>query len=59
MDHEKEWREHILKKLEKLEDKQEQLLIIATTLKVKIGLIASVWGFLSGVVSNYISSKMH
>lgn len=55
---EKEWRDHILKKLEKLEDKQEQLLLIATTLKIKVGLLSSISGFLSGVLSHFFHGKL-
>ena len=58
MDNEKEWREHILKKLDKMEDKQEQLLILATTLKIKVGLLSSAFGFLSGILSNFFHGKL-
>lgn len=58
MDNEQEWRAHILKKLDKLEDNQSELLVIATTLKVKIGAFASGLGAVAGILASFVMKKL-
>jgi hypothetical protein len=58
MNNDQEWRSHILKKLDKLEDNQSELLVIATTLKVKISLFASGFGAVAGLAASFIMKKL-
>lgn len=53
---EKEWRELILSKIDKIEDGQVTMLVTITTLKVKFGLIGSAFGFIGGAVVSIIAA---
>ena len=50
----KEWRRFLLTKIDTMEREQRDMIITITTLKVKIGFIASVFGLLGG----YLTKKL-
>lgn len=52
----KEWRELILTKIDKIEDNQVNMLVTITTLKVKFGIIGSAFGFIGGAVVSVIAA---
>lgn len=52
----KEWRELILTKIDKIETSQVNMLVTITTLKVKFGIIGSAFGFIGGAVVSLITA---
>jgi hypothetical protein len=50
IDNEREWRKHILSRMEKHDAQLDILQETATTLKVKIGFIGTIFGFLGGII---------
>lgn len=54
-----EWRKQLWKKVERVEDDfrsfESKMLIITTTLKVKIGLFGTVFGFIGGALTTIIA----
>jgi hypothetical protein len=54
VNNESEWRRYILQELSDLRKGQTDLLVTATTLKVKFGIIGSVFGAISGVVGSLV-----
>lgn len=55
LDNEKEWRSHILERLDRIEKKQDLISETATTLKVKVGLISTIFGAIGAGVIKWAS----
>jgi hypothetical protein len=58
IDNDREWRKYILKKMEKIEEDQQSMLVTMTTLKLKYGVIATIFGGLSSAAVTYAMSRM-
>jgi len=52
VNNEAEWRRYIMAELSDMKKNQTELLITVTTLKVKFGVIGSVFGAIAGVVGS-------
>lgn len=55
VENEREWRKHIYNRLEAIENKQDKLSDTATTLKVKVGLISTIFGAIGAGVLKWAS----
>lgn len=55
---ETKWREYMIRKIEKIEKDQNDMVVTMTTLKIKIGLISGGFGALTGLVSTLIAKKL-
>lgn len=51
---EKEWRKYLFKKVEKIEEAQDQMNITITTLKIKYGFMASFFGVVGGFLATLL-----
>lgn len=54
VNNEAEWRRYIMAELSELKKNQTELLITVTTLKVKFGLIGTVFGAMAGGVASLL-----
>lgn len=50
LENEREWRRYMIKEMGELKVEVHELRILTTTLKVKYGLIATIFGFIGGFI---------
>jgi hypothetical protein len=55
---EREWRKFLMSEIKDLRHEVAQINITVTTLKIKIGLASSFFGFLAGALATVISKKL-
>lgn len=56
LENEAEWRRYIVNKLDTIEREQKNLLVVTTTLKVKIGIASTLFGAVGAAAWNLLSS---
>lgn len=55
---EEKWREFLIRKIEKIEKDQSDMVVTVTTLKIKIGLISGGFGALTGLIAGLVTKKL-
>ena len=54
----KEWRKHILGKLDKREDRLAHQDVVLNVLKVKVAIFGSLFGAIWGIISGYLMTHL-
>lgn len=54
LENEREWRRYMIREMRDLKTEVHQLRILTTTLKVKYGLVATIFGFIGGFLGPLI-----
>lgn len=55
---EAKWREFMIRKIEKIEKDQTDMVVTMTTLKLKIGFISGIFGAVAGFVGTLLTKKL-
>jgi hypothetical protein len=55
-ENDREWRQLLLSEIKSLRQEQKDILVALTTVKIKIGLLSSFFGSISGVVTAIIAA---